>query len=46
MGHCLCNSDTQETITFTKTEAEGALRHLKSQGLKDAQIIEIQINAV
>lgn len=40
-GLCLCDAETEETITYTKTEAEGAMRHLKQQGLA-AQIIEIQ----
>jgi len=42
-GHCLCDVSTQETITFTKTEAKGALMHLARQGLKNAQMIKIQI---
>lgn len=40
-GVCLCDAETEETITYSKIEAEGALRHLNSQGL-NAQIIEIQ----
>ena len=40
-GYCLCDAETQETLTYTRTEAEGAIKHLESQGLK-AQIIEIQ----
>jgi hypothetical protein len=40
-GFCLCDAETEETITYNKIEAEGALRHLNSQGL-NAQIIEIQ----
>lgn len=44
-GVCLCDAETEETITYTKIEAEGALRHLKSQGL-NAQIITIQYKAI
>ena len=44
-GVCLCDAETEETITYTKTEAEGAMKHLKSQGLK-AQIIEIQYRKI
>ncbi len=40
-GECLCNPD-EETVTFTKREAEAAKKHLKSQSI-NAEIIKIQL---
>jgi hypothetical protein len=42
-GYCLCDTDTQETITFTKPEADGALKRLHAEGLTDAIIIQINV---
>jgi len=41
-GHCLCN-EHDLTVTFNQQEAEAALRHLHSEGIKNAQIIQINI---
>ena len=44
-GHCLCDSATQETLTYTKREARKAVAFLRTKGIY-AKIITIQHNAI
>ena len=39
--YCLCDAVTQETLTYTKQQAEQNVQYLKQKGIK-ANIVEIK----